>query len=47
MIKTSPRMMIGFGNENGNPESPQKTISDANYSMDGPEAMQRRSMHQA
>jgi len=34
MIKTSPRMMIGYGGETGQAASPSKTLSDANFSVE-------------
>lgn len=37
MIKTSPRLAIGYGNETAEASSPQKTLSDANYSIEAPQ----------
>jgi len=37
MMKTSPRLAIGFGgNDSAGIESPNKTFSDANFSIDAP-----------
>ena len=35
MIKTSPRLAIGYGNETVEAASPNKTISEAMYSIEG------------
>lgn len=37
MLKTSPQLMIGYGGEGTSPllESPNKTLSDAAFSLEG------------